>query len=244
MPYSKNTNIFRKARKSMAGAGVVSTSQSSSLISAASPVFLPMIGMCLLLWFFYRSLFTFPVWFDELVGKALFFGLPVWLYVMVTGTQKITDTLRSSLFKRGLSLGLAVGGVLGFAASLLAIYQRGGGVQPAALFAADGFWWEFFLALLTGFWETLFFFSFVMIALQDTWKHWPLLKQVVIVAAVFVVFHLPNAILRFSGPAIMYQAILLFLFAIGQGFLFAREKNAYALILSHAIWGMVLLVHF
>ena len=244
MPYSKNTNIFRKARKSMAGARRSATSVATALSSSASPVFIPLVGMCLLFWFFYRSLFAFPVWFDELVGKALFFGLPVWLYVMVTGTQKITDTLRAGLFKRGLSLGLAVGGTLGFVASLLAIYQRGGGVQPAALFMADGFWWEFFLALLTGFWETLFFFSFVMIVLQDTWKHWSLFKQVVMVAAIFVVFHLPNAILRFNGSAIAYQAILLFLFAIGQGFLFAREKNAYALVLSPAIWGMVLLIHF
>lgn len=241
MPYSKNTSIFGKARKSMAGSSHLA---SPSLISAASPVFLPLVGMCLLFWFFYRSLFSFPVWFDETVGKALFFGLPVWLYVMVTGTQKIAHTLRAGIFKRGLSLGLAIGGLFGFVASLLAISQRGGGVQPAAVFMADGFWWEFFLALLTGFWETLFFFSFVMIAMQDIWKHWSLLKQIVLVAVIFVVFHLPNAILRFNGSAIIYQAILLFLFAIGQAFLFAREKNAYALVLSHAIWGMVLLIHF
>ncbi len=241
MPYNKKHIKAKTAARSVSrSSGLVVP----AIVSAASPVFIPMVALCLLFWFFYRSLFAFPIWFDEIIGKALFFGLPVWLYVMVTGTAKISNTLAASKFKRGLSLGLAVGGILGFAASLLAVIQRGGGVQPALLFAAEGFWWEFFLALLTGFWETIFFFSFVMVTLQDTWKRWPLFNQVVLVAIVFVLFHLPNTILRFSGAAVAYQAILLFLFALGQGFLFAREKNAYALVLSHAIWGMVLLVHF
>lgn len=239
MPYTNKKSLNRHK-----GRTHVAVSRVSGLASAASPIFLPLLILCLLLWFFYRSLFAFPVWFDEIVGKALFFGLPVWLYILATGTSKITATLAAIKVKRGLSLGLAVGGLFGFAASLLAIVQRGGGVQPVMLFAADGFWWEFLLALLTGFWETLFFFSFVMVVTQDTWRKWPLLQQVLLVAAVFMVFHLPNTILRFNGVAVAYQAILLFLFALGQGLLFAREKNAYALMLSHAIWGMVLLVHF
>lgn len=141
-------------------------------------------------------------------------------------------------------LGIAVGGVFGFIASLLSLVQSGGQVQAAMLFVSDQFWWEFLLALLTAFWETMFFYSLVMVVIQDKFRDWSLLKQILLVAGIFLLFHLPNTVLRFGGVAVAYQLILLFFFAVGQGFLFASEKNAYSLVLSHAIWGMVLLIHF
>lgn len=212
--------------------------------SAASPLFLPFLFLTLFLWFMYRSLFSFPVWFDETVGKALFFGLPVWFYMLITGAKQITDTLNWSRFHRGLWLGLAIGGLFGFAAAILAASQKMGVPQQAWLFATDEFWFEFGLALMTAFWETLFFFSFVQTVIQAQLKNWTWLNQALLVATIFLVFHLPNIILRFSGVAILQQVILLFFFGVGQALLFTKEKNAYALILSHAIWGMVLLVHF
>ncbi|MBD3279510.1 MAG: hypothetical protein GF390_02240 [Candidatus Pacebacteria bacterium] len=217
---------------------------SKSSAKAAHPVFLPLILVVLALWVVYRSLFNFPVWFDETIGKALFFGLPVWVYIVISNLQEIPNSLASFKLKRGLSLGLAIGGLYGFAATTLAVYQRGSGVQPAALFMADRFWWEFALALLTAFWETLFFYSFVMTVVQHKFTQWSLLKQLLLVVGIFMAFHLPNTILRFGAFGAFYQVILLSLFALGQGYLFASEKNAYALILSHAIWGMVLLIHF
>jgi hypothetical protein len=61
---------------------------------------------------------------------------------------------------------------------------------------------------------------------------------------IFVAFHLPNTILRSPSPLIaVNQALLLSIFALGQGLLFARTKNVYTLAVSQAIWGMVLLVH-
>lgn len=196
------------------------------------------------MWFIYRSLFTFPVWFDESIGKALFFGLPVWLYILISNLKGISDSFALFKIKRGLMLGIAVGGVFGFIASLLSLVQSGGQVQAAMLFVSDQFWWEFLLALLTAFWETMFFYSLVMVVIQDKFRDWSLLKQILLVAGIFLLFHLPNTVLRFGGVAVAYQLILLFFFAVGQGFLFASEKNAYSLVLSHAIWGMVLLIHF
>lgn len=208
--------------------------------------FWPLVILTFLVWFVYRAVFSFPVWFDESIGKALFFGLPVWLYISVNGTQSIVDTLAVSKLKSGLLLGIAVGGILGFASTLFAAFAGNGvaTVQPAALFSSPLFWGEFLLAIMTGFWETLLFFSWIMLVIQEKMRGWSLAKQLLLVAGIFTLFHLPNAVLRFDLTSLLPFAFLMFLFALGQAMLFMYRRNAYALILSQAIWGMVLLLHF
>lgn len=197
-----------------------------------------------MIWFIYRKIFVFPVWFDETVGKAVFFGLPVWLYVSLSGFSAIPNSFALYKLKTGLLQGVAVGGILGFAASIIHIAQGGLAVRSAQLFMSDLFWWEFFLSLMTGFWETLFFYSWIMVIIQDKFRHWLLSKQLILVSAIFIIFHIPNTFLRFSGADIYATLVLLSIFAIGQGLLFSRNQNAYALVISHAIWGMVLAVQF
>ena len=212
--------------------------------STSHLAFWPILVLCLMLWFLYRALFHFPVWFDETIGKALFFGLPVWLYVSITGYQAISDSINSFKFRPGLMTGLAFGGILGFAATLARYYQNNIPIQAAWVFASDAFWVEFGLALLTGFWETLFFFSFVQSVLQDKYRSWPWLKQLLLTALIFWIFHVPNSLLRFSGAGVWYQLFLMFFFALGQAFLFTYKRNAFTLIITQALWGMVLLIHY
>jgi len=38
--------------------------------------------------------------------------------------------------------------------------------------------------------------------------------------------------------------ILLTLFSIGQSLIFSQKQNGYLLVISHIIWGMVLLIYF
>jgi hypothetical protein len=206
-------------------------------------VFFPIVVLTLLLWFVYRSLFTFPVWFDESIGKAIFFGLPVWFFVVITNYKAVAETFSLKKLQSGLLLGLAVGGVYGFVTSLLSLWQTGSTVQAAWLFTSNAFWYEFFLALLTAFWETLLFYSFCMTVVMDKYPQWSLARKVVLVGVIFVLFHIPNTYLRFTSPEVIPQLLLLFLFGLGQALLFAERRNAYALVLSHAIWGMVLLTH-
>jgi len=208
----------------------------------AHSLFFPFLILCFIIWLMYRALFQFPVWFDEVIGKAVFFGLPVMIYVHLTNTRVVPTSFSLQKLHPGLMTGIALGGVFGFMASLLGVFQAGG-VQSVALFSSSEFWWQFFLALMTAFWETLFFFSWIMIILQEKFPDWNLLKQVMVVAGIFLVFHVPNTFLRFSGTAVIAQLVLLFLFALGQALFFANRRNGYALTLSHAIWGMVLLVH-
>ena len=78
---------------------------------------------------------------------------------------------------------------------------------------------------------------------QEKYRRWPLLNQVLLVSFIFLLFHIPNALLRFDMSLVAGQLFLLFFFGLGQAYLFARTRNLYSLMLSQAIWGMVLLVH-
>jgi hypothetical protein len=202
-----------------------------------------MVILSLIMWVLYRRLFIFPVWFDETLGKAVFFGLPVMLYVGMTGEKAISDSFSFEKIKPGLLQGIAFGGLFGFAASIVQLVSSGDQVQASVLFAANSFWQDFLMALMTGFWETVFFFSFVMTVIQIVKKNWSLVQQVMLTSLVFMIFHLPNILLRFSGSYIIGYIILLSGFAVGQAFIYSRRQNGYTLVLSHAIWGMVLLEH-
>lgn len=211
---------------------------------ASHVAFFPILILTFIFWLIYRGVFQFPLLFDELVGKAIFFGLPVWLYVLISGYRQITETFAVSKLRRGLMLGISVGGVLGFAATIARVFSRGGSVMPSFAFESGEFWWQFSMAIVTSFWETLFFFSFVMLVIQQVFRKWSLVHQALLTTLVFVIFHLPNTLLRFQGPDILYQVALLTLFALGQSFFFATEKNGYSLVLSQTLWGLVLLLHF
>lgn len=211
-------------------------------------VFYPLLFLTLILWVLYRTLFHFPVWFDEIIGKALFFGLPVWIYATVAGAQSVTAGFSLRKLQPGVLLGLAVGGIFGFTTSILMVIMRNAQVESALLFTSDRFWGEFTLALFTAFWETVLFYNFVLSVVQEKYIEWSDSQHALFAAVVFLIFHLPNTLLRFGqGPApvqtILVQVIILFLFALGQAYLYIGKRNAYALVLSHALWGLVLLVH-
>lgn len=206
--------------------------------------FLPILLLALLLWVFYRFIFSFGVLFDETVGKAVFFALPVLLYVSLSGSKQILESFALRKLPQGLLLGIAFGGLLGFAAAILAAASRGGAVAALPYYLADWFWWEFFLAVMTGFFETLFFYSFVMIVVLEKFKKWSFWRQINFTALVFVIFHLPNIFLRFDPSSAFLQVMLLFAFAVGQALLFYQRRNAYVLVMTQAIWGMVLLINF
>lgn len=209
----------------------------------ATVVFYPLLLLTLILWILYRSLFYFPVWFDEIIGKALFFGFPVWLYITISGSSHIADSFSLAKFRPGILLGLAVGGMFGFTTSVIALLQNGAVVEPVWLFSSNIFWKEFLLAIFTSFWETLLFFAFAMTVIMDKYPKWSMSSQAVFAAFIFMIFHIPNAFIRFEPTIAVWQILILFLFALGQGFLFVTRRNGYALVLSQAIWGMVLLTH-
>jgi hypothetical protein len=208
------------------------------------PLFWPLVVVAFGLWLVYRTQIIMPVWFDEIIAKAIFFGLPVWLYMNLGGGDEVYDSIRPENLEKGLLLGLAIGGMYGFAGALAATVVGGGAVYSAPLFADSKFWWEFFLVFMTAFWETLFFYSWIMAGIQKMYRSWGILPQAVLAGSVFLLFHLPNTILRYDTlPQIMTQVLLLSVFGLGQALVFSRWRNFYTLVVSHAFWAMVLFVH-
>lgn len=217
---------------------------SSTTSAKLHPVFWPLVIASFILWFAYRAIFRLPVVFDETIGKAIFFGIPVWIYLVTANAKDMFDSISTEKLAKGMLLGLALGGVFGFAGAVASALISANRVYTAPLFELPAFWWEFFLAAMTAFWESLFFFTFIMTGVMTAGKKWPLAVQVAVSALIFTVFHLPNAVLRFQAPnLVISQAALLFVFAVGQSLLFARWRNFYAVMVSHALWGMVLLAH-
>lgn len=211
--------------------------------------FLHSLGVMFLIWSLYRYLFTgMPVVIDESVGKLIFFGIPVWTYVILTQAPLLYDELSPKIFFKGLFLGLAFGGIFGFVGTLATLSGKSN-VLIAPMFISVNFWWQFFLGLLTGFWESMFFFSWVFATLQLAFPSWNLVKVSLFNMLVFVLFHIPNLLIRFDdtwstsfSTYFFSQIFLLVAFSLGQGLLFYRYRNLYLLTITHAIWGMVLLV--
>ncbi len=206
-------------------------------------LFWPVVAVAFLLWLGYRSLYHFPVWFDETIGKAVFFGLPVWFYLVVSRRRSLLLPIDLRRFEVGLFLGLAIGGIYGFSTAIASLVAKGGLVQAAPIFASSFFWYEFGLALMTGFWESLFFFVFLAGVISQKYAKSSWYLQIGLSVGLFLLFHLPSVIMREQLSTGIAQGLLLTLFALGQTLLFYRWRNLYALTLSHAIWGVVLLLH-
>lgn len=206
--------------------------------------FLVFLSLTFILWSLYRALFNFPVVFDETLGKAAFFALPVLIFVNVTGNKDVVKTLEPAKLPFGLLRGLAYGGILGFLTVLFIALKQKTVFLSAPIFIADKFWFESFLALMTAFWESLFFFGFVQTALYSVLKKPGIGKILLLNSLIFLIFHLPNLFLRFAGLDLSFIVGLLYLFGFGQALIFSQEKSIYPLIMTHTIWGLILMIHF
>lgn len=213
-----------------------------TVVSHRHQAFLSLLFITFFTWTTYRLLFQFPVWFDEIIGKLVFFGLPVWLYIILSQSRVTLNTIKWEKFYPGLFLGLAMGGLYGFVGTLATLTGESQ-LQTAALFLSTDFWWQFFLAVVTGFWESLFFFGWVYVIAEKRFPQWGRLHLVFFATAVFVIFHIPNMLLQAPLYTFASQLFLMTFFALGQSFLFNYYRNVYALTISHAIWGMVLLIY-
>ncbi|HEX7018264.1 MAG TPA: CPBP family glutamic-type intramembrane protease [Patescibacteria group bacterium] len=219
---------------------------SKKKLPQANPIhfslFVLLVSLTFILWVVYRFRLHFPIWFDETVGKALFFAAPTWVFINATRAKSLLESWQLSKLKPGLLQGIAFGGIFGFVASLTTLFTSSSKVVAAPLFISDVFWWEFMMALLTGFWETLFFFSFVLTVLLQMYSK-DTLKAILWAVFIFVAFHVPNTLLRFQLADVPLQIVLLVLFAVGQSLIYLYRRNSYTLVISHAVWGMALLVH-
>ncbi|MEO8581468.1 MAG: hypothetical protein ABI425_02695 [Patescibacteria group bacterium] len=225
---------------------------SLALQKKASPThryFIHVLAVLFLIWSLYRYLFVgIPVVIDETIGKLIFFALPVWLYVILTQAPLLYEELNPKILVRGVFLGILFGGLFGFV-STAATWSGQSRVIIAPLFLSFSFWWQFFLGVLTAFWESIFFFGWIFTTTRLAFPRWRFLKVCLFNMLAFVLFHIPNVLIRFNtswnlsfSAYFFSQLFLLAAFAVGQSLLFYRYRNLYLLTVTHAIWGIMLLV--
>jgi len=197
-----------------------------------------------LFWLTYRLIFRFPEWFDEIFVKAFVFGVPAWVYAYQTSKRKkSSDPMGFTTIGiwQGLFFGLCIGGFFQFVA-VLSLRLRGDVVMPSFTAIAPYFWTFLALALMTAWWESLFFFGYVIGNLRD--RKMSEVPVVAITTLVFLLFHAPlRFVLVGSAEQLVSQLFVLSFFAIGQAILYLRTKSMYAITLSHMLWGMVFLLY-
>lgn len=193
-----------------------------------------------MIWAAYRWLIIMPIWFDELVAKAIVFGLPVvWLAARSRFMAKEIGLGPHQLMP-GLFLGLAVGGLYGFVGLLL---QISGGLQlvEMPLFVTDEFWMVAGLGLATAWWESLFFYGLPVNYIRQVMPWFSETLLGVVVVAIFILFHIPLRVAVAAwSPAALLQILVLGVFATGQFLLYRQTGNLYAIVLSHLFWGLTL----
>ena len=98
------------------------------------------------------------------------------------------------------------------------------------------------LALATALTEQVLFMGYLLPRFQREWKNeW---LSTTVVATLFAVLHLPVLVFyyRLGAAAVFGQFLLSFILAFGNSVLMLRLKNIAAPILSHALWGMAVLL--
>lgn len=188
----------------------------------------------------YRAFARQPVWFDEIFFKGIIFGGPLWAYMRYSKKSTAFFGLESRQFWSGAFQGLAIGGLFAFVA-LVSSAVGNGAVFIPNLFTASRFWSEFGLAFMTAWWESLFFYGLILPILDEQFHNeW---ISSALTTLLFVLFHAPVLLLRSGFSGALSPLLLLAFFAFGQAILFLRTRSISSVVVSHAFWGMALLVY-
>lgn len=203
--------------------------------------FFVLVGLSFVALLLYRAWFTLPVWVDEIIMKAVVFGLPFIIFARLVKKGPEFFGLGMKTFWPGAFYGLAMGGIFGFTA-LFSSALKGGKVFIPYLFLSASFWYQFGLALVTAWWESLFFYGLVLSVLYEHYRkdEW---KATAVATLIFLLFHAPILIFRIGLLGSIFPLVLLTAFAFGQGVMYLRYKALTAVVVSHAFWGMALLVY-
>lgn len=206
----------------------------------ADSLFISLVVFSFIALFLYRFLITAPIWFDEVLFKAIIFGAPLWIFALKIRRGASFFHFERKHFWVGAFNGLAIGGIFGFLGLFSGAIEKGSVFIPY-LFSSSKFWGTFGLAFATAWWESLFFYGLVLSYLAYKYKNeW---ISTILATLVFLLFHAPVLILRSGFSGSLQPLLLLTFFAFGQAILFLRTKSVSSVIVSHAFWGMVLLVY-
>ena len=194
-----------------------------------------------LVWGFFRLLSPLPVWIEEVFIKALVFGLPVFIVVFKIEKKNLESLgIGMKNFFESVYLGLSLGTFFWFFGQLSNFIRHRGvlsikEIQPTSA-EFGGF---LLLALITAWWEELFFMGFVLRRLAGLVKEeW---KVALTTSVMFCLIYIPGIVVKgVVWWQMLLQVLLLFSLGLGNSILMLRTKNLIAPILSHALWGAMI----
>lgn len=198
----------------------------------------------LLIWGFYRLIFRFPLEVEEVVLKPLVFLVPVFLRIRTDG-KTWAERLNSigitwkNLFA-ALAFGLSLGVFYLFVGRMGQLFRFGSSAPYGN--TSDSPVNVILLALATAISEEILFVGYFLPRLHRLWKQeW---KVAMMVAVGFAALHVPILVFHYHFPVglVLGQFLLTFVLGFGNSVLMLRLKNVVAPILSHALWGIAVLL--
>lgn len=198
----------------------------------------------LMIWGFYRLIFRFPLAVEEVIMKPFVFLLPVFLRIRTDG-KNWAERLNSigitwkNLFA-ALAFGLSLGVFYLFVGRMGQLFRFGSSAPYGD--TPDNPVNVIILALATAVSEEILFVGYFLPRLHKLWKaEW---KVAAVVAVAFAALHLPILVFHYHFPVglVIGQFLLTFVLGFGNCVLMLRLKNVVAPILSHALWGIAVLL--
>jgi membrane protease YdiL (CAAX protease family) len=189
----------------------------------------------IIIWAFYRFIFTLPDEVEELVVKPIIWLLPLFYFVRKEGLtlESLGITLKNLFSSIYLSLGLGAVFVL---EGVLTNYLKYGHLNFGANLGALPFATTLGLSFATAFSEEIAFRGYIFSRL---WLG--LGNEIVanlITTLLWTAIHVPIAFFVWDlglSAGLLYL-FLTFVFGFGSSFVFARTKNVFGSMLLHVLW--------
>lgn len=192
----------------------------------------------LLVWGLYRFLFKLPENVEELILKPI-----IWLVSLAWVVFKLEKKPLSSLglsskgIFKSLYLGIGLGLVFALEAFLVNIAKYGRLSLPEISYSGGEFVVAFLVSVVTAFCEELAFRGFIFNRLFGVWKkEW---QTNLVVSFLFTLIHLPITIfvLHYSLGQLLSYGLIVFIYSLGAGFVFARTQTVTGSTLLHIFWS-------
>ena len=190
----------------------------------------------LIIWGLYRYLFKLPDEVEELVIKPITWLIPLFYLVSKErlGLESVGITFKNLFTSLYFVLGL---GAVFTLEGLIINYVKYGGFNFSSNFGGTLFLTSLGLSFATSISEEIAFRGFLFTRLwKGVGNEW---FANIMTTIIWVLIHVPVAIFVWKVNA--FQAgsylMLIAIFSLGSGFVYARTKNIFASILLHVLWA-------
>lgn len=193
-----------------------------------------------LIWGGYRLFSPLPVVMEEILLKGLVFGGVVYVAGVRRHGLSLRDLgLRVDNLFQSVYLGLGLGMVLAIVGQMANVLRHGGMMLNDQGLTSDMVGGFLLLALVTAFWEGLFFYGFLLQRLVLVTSE---ITAVSIIGLMYTLLHVPVLLMTdgLGGGEVLKALLLLLTLGISNSILMLRMRNLAAPILSQVVWGVTL----